>query len=77
MPQTSQFSNIFLFADDAKLCKRIPQFNDSKLLQQDLDNLHDWSLQNILVSVFPSVFLLVSTVSTVQHILLTLNICHN
>jgi len=36
IPQTSQFSNIFLFADDVKLCKSIPQFNDSQFIQHNL-----------------------------------------
>ena len=48
MPLTYQFSKIFLFADDAKLCKGIPFVTDSTLLQHNLlaDNLQVWSLEN-------------------------------
>ena len=44
MPLTCQFSRIFLFVDDAKLCKAFPQFTNSALLQHDLV----WNLQNHL-----------------------------
>ena len=48
MPLTCRFSKIFLFADDAKLCKGIPHVTDSTLLQHDLHNLQVWSLENHL-----------------------------
>ena len=48
MPLTCHFSKIFLFADDAKLCKGIPYVTDSTLLQHDLHNLQVWSLENHL-----------------------------
>ena len=47
MPVMCQFY-IFLFADKAKLCKAIPQFANSALLQHDLDNLQICSLENHL-----------------------------
>ena len=39
----TQFSVLFLFADDAKLCKTIVQPCDYLHLQEDLDQLYTWS----------------------------------
>ena len=48
MRMTCQFSKTFLFADNAKLCKSIPNVTDSTLLQHDLHNLQVWSLEHHL-----------------------------
>ena len=52
MPPTCQFSKIFLFADDTKLCKGIPgpisYVTDSTLLQNDLHHLQVWMFDNHL-----------------------------
>ena len=39
---------LFLFADDAKLCRKITCTTDQQHLQQDLDFLHAWSTDNDL-----------------------------
>ena len=45
----TQFCNIFLFADDAKLCKIILHSTDHLDLQQDLDQLYAWSIDSDLL----------------------------
>ena len=45
----TQFSNIFLFADDAKLYKIIFQLSDFLHLQQDLNQLHTWTIDGDLL----------------------------
>jgi len=40
------YSNILLFADDAKMFKLINCQNDSLLLQKDLDNINLWCKSN-------------------------------
>ena len=45
----TQFCNLFLFADDAKLFKTIVHPSDYLHLQQDLDQLHTWSLDSDLL----------------------------
>jgi len=45
----TQFSNLFLFADDAKLSKIIVQLSDHSCLQQDLDQLYTWSINTDLM----------------------------
>ena len=45
----TQFCNLFLFADDAKLTKTIVHLSDHSHLQQDLDQLHTWSLDSDLL----------------------------
>ena len=48
----TQFSNLFLFADDAKLYKIIIQLSDYLHLQQDLNQLHTWTIDcDLLLSV--------------------------
>ena len=36
-------SNMYLFADDAKICKSINSLNDHDNHQHDIDNLTKWS----------------------------------
>ena len=48
LPLVTQFSMLFLFADDAKLCKRISCTINQQYLQQDLDFLHVRSTDNNL-----------------------------
>ena len=36
-------SNVYLFADDAKIHKSINSLNDHNILQHDIDNLTKWS----------------------------------
>ena len=45
----TQFCNLFLFADAAKLTKTIVHLSDHSHLQQDLDQLHTWSLDSDLL----------------------------
>ena len=45
----TQFSNLFLFADDAKLYKIIFQLSDYLYLQQDLNQLHTWTIDGDLL----------------------------
>ena len=45
----TQFCNVFLFADDAKLSKTMVHLPDHLHLQQDLDQLHTWSLDSDLL----------------------------
>ena len=48
----TQFSDLFLFADDAKLCKIILHPPDHSDLQHDLDQLYIWSINsNLLFSI--------------------------
>ena len=46
LPSSITSSNIFLFADDAKLFKHIIHLSDVKEFQNDIDLLHDWSVSN-------------------------------
>ena len=39
-------SSSYLFADDTKICKTILSFQDSYLLQSDLDQLSTWCQDN-------------------------------
>ena len=48
LPLATQFSMLFLFADDAKLCRKITCTTDQQHLQEDLDFLHAWSISNDL-----------------------------
>ena len=48
LPLATQFSMLFLFADDAKLCRKITCTTNQQHLQQDLDFLHAWSTDNDL-----------------------------
>ena len=45
----TQLCNLFLFADDAKLCKTIVHPSNYLHLQQDLDQLHTWSFDSDLL----------------------------
>jgi len=45
----TQFSNLFLFADDTKLFKTILHPPDHTKLQQDLDQLYTWSIDSDLL----------------------------
>ena len=36
-------SQMYLFADDTKLMKRVRSRKDSVILQKDMDNMHNWS----------------------------------
>ena len=47
LPETST-SDIFLFADDAKIFRTITKVEDQELLQADLDNAQDWSRKSLL-----------------------------
>ena len=42
LPETVD-SEVFLFADDTKLYRRIVNANDHHILQDDLDRLQNWS----------------------------------
>ena len=44
MPSVAKHANVALFADDSKCYKNISNTSDCKLLQTDLDALHNWSL---------------------------------
>ena len=46
LPLATHFSMLFLFADDAKLCRKITCTTDQQHLQQDLDFLHARSTDN-------------------------------
>ena len=46
LPLSVNFSRPFLYADDTKCCKQISSSSDCSLLQQDLDCLHGWSIEN-------------------------------
>ena len=48
LPLAIEFSNIFLFTDDAKLSKSIGHPSDQLCLQEDLDQLFTWSINNDL-----------------------------
>ena len=41
-------SEVAMFADDTKMFKGIYNENDKCLLQQDLNNIHDWSLHSLM-----------------------------
>jgi hypothetical protein len=42
LPNTIAHSSSYLFADDTKFIKSITRFNDSSLLQSDIDSLSAW-----------------------------------
>ena len=42
-------TNIALYADDTKIWRRITQFSDHFILQNDINNLFDWSVRNKMV----------------------------
>ena len=44
--QVSPDTNIVLYADDTKLWRKINSYSDQIALQNDIDNLHEWSLAN-------------------------------
>ena len=48
LPSSITSSNIFLFADDAKLFKHIIHLSHIKEFQNNLDLSHDWSVSNEL-----------------------------
>ena len=48
LPLVTQFAMLLLFADDAKLCRKITCTTNQQHLQQDLDFLHAWSTSNDL-----------------------------
>ena len=45
----TQFCNLFLFADDTNSAKQLSASNDYSHKQQDLDQLHTWSLDSDLL----------------------------
>ena len=45
MPNVAIYSTVALFADDSKCFKQISCRDDCINLQNDLNNLHDWSLK--------------------------------
>ena len=45
LPDSISFANVYLFADDAKLVKSILSFNDSAVMQKDLDALQAWCIE--------------------------------
>ena len=42
-------TNIALYADDTKIWRKINMFNDHFGLQDDINNLYDWSVKNKMV----------------------------
>ena len=48
LPLSAQFSTIFMFADDTKCSSHIASLEDCHHLQQDLDNMCNWSTSNHL-----------------------------
>ena len=42
-------TNIALYADDTKIWRRITQYSDHFILQNDINNLFDWSVRNRMV----------------------------
>ena len=58
LPLLVKFSKIFLFADDTKCHKRICNTDDSAKLQEDLNTLYYWSLDNQLYFGVPKCYLL-------------------
>ena len=42
-------TNIALYADDTKIWRRITMFSDHLILQNDINNLFDWSVRNKMV----------------------------
>ncbi len=42
-------TNIALYADDTKIWRRITMFSDHFILQNDINNLFDWSVRNKMV----------------------------
>ena len=58
LPLSVKFSKIFLFADDTKCHRRICDATDSSKLQDDLNVLYHWSLENQLNFGVPKCFLL-------------------
>ncbi|MCP4456783.1 MAG: hypothetical protein GY816_01955, partial [Cytophagales bacterium] len=42
-------TNIALYADDTKIWRRITMFSDHFILQNDINNLFDWSVRNRMV----------------------------
>ncbi len=42
-------TNIALYADDTKIWRRITMFSDHYILQNDINNLFDWSVRNKMV----------------------------
>jgi len=58
LPSLVKFSIIFLFADDTKCHRRICNITDSTKLQEDLNLLYQWSLNNQLYFGIPKCFLL-------------------
>ena len=49
LPLMAKFSSLFLFANDSKCSKSVRSATDSDQLQQDLNNIHEWSLSSNLV----------------------------
>ncbi|MCP4460429.1 MAG: reverse transcriptase family protein, partial [Cytophagales bacterium] len=45
----SSETNITLYADDTKIWRRITMFSDHFILQNDINNLYDWSVRNKMV----------------------------
>ena len=45
----SQETNITLYADDTKIWRRINFYKDHHDLQNDINNLWDWSVRNLMV----------------------------
>ena len=45
----SQETNIALYADDTKIWRRINMYKDHNDLQNDINNLSDWSVRNLMV----------------------------
>ncbi|MCP4460829.1 MAG: hypothetical protein GY816_22820, partial [Cytophagales bacterium] len=45
----SEGTNIALYADDTKIWRRITMFSDHFILQNDINNLYDWSVRNKMV----------------------------
>jgi len=58
LPLLVKFSIIFLFADDTKCHRMICNITDSGELQDDLNLLYQWSLNNQLYFGIPRCFLL-------------------
>ena len=42
------YSELFLYADDSKLFREISTTEDKRLLQQDLNSLHNWTIKSLL-----------------------------
>ena len=48
MPNATNFSHTYLYADDTKYGKKLTNSDDSMLLQEDIANISDWSSANRL-----------------------------